>query len=315
MPVIYPMLQFVFGIAILLVSTRYFVRWVERVSAGMRISPLVVGSTLVAIGTSLPELVVSLTAMAEHDSGLAIANVVGSNIVNICLVLPVAVLAGKLRIGTTKTQRTAWVAIIVTIGFLVLYALRPSPVMSGTLLLAVAALVTYLEYQWGITGRSLEDFLRFRKAKKIKYGFVDILELLGSTIGVVVGGILAVNATELLSGALGVTTTVLGLSLTAVATSLPELATSVFSQEDREDKLALGNILGSNIYNLTLVAGIMLFFGSWGRLPVFDVVLLIIVMIVLLFLIRGYRGRVVPPGGSVIFLLMFAAYMFLLSKG
>ncbi len=315
MPIFSSAIQFAIGITILLVSTRFFVRWVERVSSGIRISPLVIGSTLVAIGTSIPELVVSLVAIAEHDANLAVANIVGSNVVNIALVLPAAVLAGKLRIGTTKTQRTVWVLLGVTVGFLVLYAARPAPFGSGMLLLSIAVLVTYLEYRWGVTGRSFEDYFRFRKVKKMNDGFMSILELLGSVIGVVVGGIMTVNATEGLATSLSVTTTVLGLSLTAVATSLPELLTSVFSQEDREDKLALGNVMGSNIYNLTLVAGVMLLFGSWGVLPLFDIGMLLVTAVALFALVRLKRGKVVPYRFAFAFLALFVVYMVSLAKG
>ena len=101
------LLKFGIGVVVLLLSTQTFVKLAKKISLALRISPLIVGITIVALGTSLPELSVSLIASINNDAGLAFGNIIGSNIVNILVVLPVCIVIGKLRIVKTKTQRSS----------------------------------------------------------------------------------------------------------------------------------------------------------------------------------------------------------------
>ena len=241
---------FIVGTLVLLFSTEIFIRTAVRISAKLRISPLIIGTTIVAIGTSIPELAVSGIAAANNDPGLAIGNIVGSNIVNITLVLPIGILIGKLRIGTTKTQRNALLLLAVT----ALFALPNIPAFpilsSGALLLVLALIFTIGEYRLGIIGRDHEDAVRFHSRKNHHPHSVKLALVALSLAGIVLGGYVTVASVESIARLSGYSTTILGLSLTAIATSLPELLATIVSQEEHQAKITIGNVMGSNVYNI-----------------------------------------------------------------
>lgn len=297
-----------FGILILLFSTQFLVRSAVKLSQAARISPLVVGVTVVAIGTSLPELSVSAVAAIKGDGGLALGNIVGSNILNMLMVFPAGVLLGKLRIGMTKTQKSVSVMTLITFLFFGLWILWPSYLL-GVALLSAAVLVTALEYKWGITGRDHEDILWVKKGSNEKIGTKRILILLASLVGVVSGGLIIVNTTESISAMTGYSTTLLGMTLTALATSLPELLTTIFAEKENQEKVVIGNIVGSNIYNLLLIGGVTALFSSGFRLPIIDWSWLLFVSLLFFGVLKSYSGKIVPKKVSIVFLLLLGLYL------
>ncbi len=146
------LLIFLAGIIVLLISTRIFVDVATKISFYLRISPLIIGATVVALGTSLPELTVSIFAILRGDPGLAAGNIIGSNIANILLVFPIGILFGGIRIGTTKTQRNGIMLLAATVIFFVFFKYFASPI-AGVILIGLAVMFTIKEYQWGIVGR------------------------------------------------------------------------------------------------------------------------------------------------------------------
>ena len=300
--------EFSIGILVLLFSTQKFVGLAKHISRIFQISPLIVGITVVAIGTSLPELAVSLTAISRQDAGLAMCNIIGSNIVNILLVFPIGLFIGKLRIGTTKTQRNALMLFVVTIVFYFSQTLEVIKPKAGLILIGLAMVTSLTEYKFAIFGRKHEDLKRFKNYKKEKFGFRTVLFGLALVAGIILGSILLVDAVEEISLITGISTTILGLTLTAVATSLPELLTTIFSQGEKEEKLTLGNILGSNIYNLLLVGGLTSLFLLDSRLPTKEWVWLLGTTTGFLFILRHYRGRKPPKFVGVLFLIILFIY-------
>jgi cation:H+ antiporter len=303
---------FIVGVLVLLYSTEIFVRMAVRISAKLRISPLIIGTTIVAIGTSVPELAVSGIAAANHDPGLAIGNIVGSNIVNITLVLPIGILIGKLRIGTTKTQRNALLLLAVT----ALFALPNIPAFpilsSGVLLLVLALIVTIGEYRLGIIGRDHEDAVRFHRRKNHHPHTVKLVFFVSSLAGIVLGGYITVASVEAIARLSGYSTTILGLSLTAIATSLPELLATIVSQKEHQAKIMIGNIIGSNIYNMLLIGGIVRLFRSPQSIPVIEWLFLLMVTAGFFAIIRRFGGKVIPKWVGAALLGMFAIFLIIL---
>ena len=307
------LLKFGIGLAILLFSTQKLVRLAEKVSRIFRISPLIVGITVVAIGTSLPELAVSLISIARHDVGLAMGNIIGSNIVNVLMVLPVGLfIDSKLRIGTTKTQRNALILLGVTLIFFLTQFAGTGKAVSGVFLIGLAAVISVIEYRLAVFGRTHEDSRRFKGMRNGKLGWGAIFFGLLFVLGIIGGGILVIDSVEKISLLTGISTTVLGLTLTAVATSLPELLTTIFSQEDYEEKITVGNILGSNIYNLLLVGGIISLFPLTVVIQTKEWIWLAITTIGFVYVLRRYKGQKPPRLIGVIFLL--ALFVYLLSQ-
>ncbi|MFC1647161.1 sodium:calcium antiporter [Patescibacteria group bacterium] len=305
-------LFFIIGVVILLYSTHFFVRQAEKISHLLRISPLIVGSTIVAFGTSLPELAVSLTATINKDIGLAMGNIVGSNITNVFLILPVGILVGKLRIGTTKTQRNAYLMIGITALFIFLYLLGVPGFLNGIVLLTAAVFVTLSQTLWGISGRSKEDAFRYKKPRPVKPKRSDYVHLTATVGGIISGGILTVMSIERIAEITGYSTTMLGLSVTAIATSLPELLTTIFSQRYNDEKIAIGDIIGSNIYNLSLVGGIVLLVSTWETLKTMEGAMLIFATGIFSIIIVNFKGKIVPKKVGYILFGLYALYFYLL---
>lgn len=303
---------FIFGIVLLLLSTQFFIKLAERISTSLKMSSLVIGLTVVSIGTSLPELVVSVVAVANHDAGLAMGNIIGSNIVNVFLVFAVGILTGKLRVGTIKTQRNIYIMAGITGLFLLLYFFGVSSRMAGAILLFFALLITLEQYAWGVNGRSHEDGQSYKRMGRASFQRIDIGKLFFVLVGIVLGGIITVSSVEQLSSLLGLSTTLLGLSITAIATSIPELMTTIFSQKNHEEKITIGNIIGSNIYNLALVGGILLFFSSWKIMTAYEIFMLITSTLSFTAVVILNKGGNIPKYIGMFLFCLFIAYIYFL---
>jgi cation:H+ antiporter len=305
--------SFSFGLLILLLSTEFLVRNAKLLAHKFRVSPLIIGLTIVALGTSLPELAVSTIAAINKDPGLALGNIVGSNIANILLILPVGVALGKIRIGTTKTPRSAAILVLITLVFLILHLTRIPAIFIGVILLTLGVAITVLECLWGISGRGREDAKAVKKLDTKPFTLLSFLLLVLSLIGITVGGISVVDSVEKLSGILGYSTTILGLSLIAVTTSLPELLTTMFSQSEHEEKLTVGNILGSNIYNLTIIGGVMYLFSSPTSLLAIDWIWLVGATLLFFSIIIMGEGKILSKFVGLTLFLLFIVYLGFLS--
>jgi len=190
------LLKFSAGLLILLFSTQKLVVLAEKISRKFRISPLIVGITIVAIGTSLPELTVSIISILKNDSGLAMGNIIGSNIANILMVFPTGILLGNLRIGTTKTQRSVLILLVVTALFFLSRYVGEFRKIFGISLIGLSVLVSFIEYQFGVSGRLHEDLKRFKMVYDEKLNSFLYLLALFLILGIIVGGILVVNSIE-----------------------------------------------------------------------------------------------------------------------
>ncbi len=307
-------IKFGLGVGVLLLATHAFVLLAKKISGILKLSPLVIGTTIVALGTSLPELAVSVVSIAQGDAGLAWGNIIGSNIVNVLFVLPVGIILGKLRIGTIKTQRNVWILLGAMVMFVAMQFSGLPGIYTGLALLAGAVVVTAEEYLWGVWGRKHEDGAMLRKLHTGRLRKRDGVGLVVAIGGIAMGGILIVSSVEGISQMTGVSTTILGLSLTAIATSLPELFTTIFGQEEHQAKITVGNIVGSNIYNLLLIGGVISLFTSVRQIARLDWVWLIAATGLLGWVLHRYKGQSVPRwvGGGL--LVLFFGYLWTLSK-
>lgn len=291
---------FLLGITLLLFSTHTLVKLAEKISRSLSVSPLIIGTTLVALGTSLPELTVSVLASLKHDAGLALGSIIGSNIANIFLVLPVGIFIGRLGIHSTKTQRNALLLLGVTLLFILLQQFSLPAIFPGLLLLTLALLVTFGEYHFGVLGKTclpagrpkVEKLLKEDERGKIS--LQKIPSVLLAALGIIAGGVLVVRSIENIAFITGLSTTILGLSLAAIATSLPELMATVFAQEDRQEEITLGDIIGSNIYNLLFVGGVVTLFSPAAAIPRQSWAWLIIATLCFVFILRYFSGKTVP---------------------
>ncbi len=252
--------ELVAGLLLLLVGGETLVKGSVAVATRLGVSPLLIGLTLVGFGTSTPELVASLRAAQIGAPGIAIGNVVGSNIANILLILGVA--AVILPIATTKEAfRRDGSVLVGTAVLLFLVVLMGSlEWWAGALFLVLLAAYTIFTY---LTERRSQDAsARVHEAeaaevapKGMSIGAGAALAV-GGIAAVVLGADLLVGAAVELARAAGLSEAVIGLTLVAVGTSLPELVTSVMAAIRRHGDVAFGNIVGSNIFNILGIAGV-----------------------------------------------------------
>lgn len=304
----WPFVIFLGGLLVLLIATSQLIRLATKLAYFLRLSPLIIGITVVAIGTSLPELAVSTIASVRGDFGLAVGNIIGSNIINVLLVLALGITTSEIRVGTTKTQRNIFFLTLLSAIYLAMIWLQMPAYLVAGCLLGLGLLFTIMEYVWGVAGRKLEDriWLKFHKETRLTGGDLIVLSL---CLGLIfVGGYAVVVAVKEIALITGVSTNILGLSVTAVATSLPEILTTVMSSRQKQGKLLLGNIIGSNVYNLVLIGGIASLWLKNYRLPFVDAQFFVLATLVFYGLLVFYKGKVIPRFIGVGLLAVCASY-------
>ena len=254
------------GLVLLVVGGEFLVRGAVQVAERLRISPLVIGLTLVGFGTSMPELVTSVQAGLKGSAGIAYGNIVGSNIANILLIAGVSALICPIVVARSALRRDAVVMLVTSMAFVAMAALTPMDRMLGALLLSV--LVGYIgfviwqegrtEAQGALHDKALaltESDPALSRAPVAKGYAIPLLTAAGGLVLVLLGGSVLVSGAVSLARGFGVSETVIGLTIVAVGTSMPELVTSVIAALKRQGDVAFGNVVGSNIYNILGIGG------------------------------------------------------------
>lgn len=295
---------------LLIKATGIFIAQTKQIAYQYRLSKLFVALILVALGTSLPELTVSGLAVQRGDMGLSLGGIVGSNITNATLIMGVAIVMGPLRIGTYKSQQNAWLLLCVTFLFISLYALPIPSLASGILLIGTSLGSMFWQYLKATRGISSVD------AHTIRNLYIESQPLWKITFKTAAGLVLLLGSAailvemlERLSISLGISTTALGLTIAALSTSLPELVTTVIAQRQGEGKIALGNILGSNIYNLAFIGGIISLHLPKNPQLQMSIPELVIATILLVFIIVYWKGKFVPKPLGLILLGSYVMFL------
>ncbi|MEM1351510.1 MAG: calcium/sodium antiporter [Pseudomonadota bacterium] len=252
------------GLVILLLAGDSLVKGAVNLSLRVGVPALIVSLTIVAFGTSAPELLISIQAILENAPGLALGNVVGSNTANILLVLGVPALLATMHTSEFNSRKTYVQMILASVLFIGLAFRGVFDWISGVILLAALALVL---------ADAFRDAHQHRKADKddveaepegadptLPMWRILVFLILG-LVGLPVGADLLVDNATVIAQQYGVSDTVIGLTLVAIGTSLPELATTVMAALRRQADVALGNVIGSNMFNLLAIIGVASFVG------------------------------------------------------
>jgi len=296
-----------FGLVALLVGGDFLVRGAVGVARRFGVSPLVIGLTLVGFGTSAPELVTSLSAALAGAPAIALGNVVGSNIANILLILALAALIRPVSAQMAGLPReAAWVGGS-ALGLAVLAVAGQISFVAGIGLLALLGV-----YLWGAFRSSAVPALDVDiPTDPLPKAATFLIVGLALTIG---GAIALVDGATGIARAYGVPEAVIGLTLVAVGTSLPELATTVMAARRGQSDVALGNILGSGIFNILGILGTTALFAKLpiesSLLPDIGVMLATTAVLIGLLFWRRAISRV----AGLVFLLLYAVYMAWLSQ-
>ena len=243
------------GLALLLVAGDLLVRGAVGFSLRAGVPSLIVGLTVVAFGTSAPELLISVQAALDDAPGIALGNVVGSNIANILLVLGAPALISTLDGRASDTRKSYLFMIVVSVVFIALGFAGPLSWWHGLVLLSLLILMLADAFRDSRVGPDAEVEGVDPDAARMARGRIALFLVLG-LIGLPAGAHLLIEGARNLALDLGISEAAIGLTLVAVGTSLPELATTVMAAFRREADVALGNVIGSNVFNLAAVMGV-----------------------------------------------------------
>jgi cation:H+ antiporter len=308
-------LQFVGGFVLLLFGAEYLVRGAVSLARRLNVSKMIIGMTIVAWGTTSPELVVSLQAAADNLPGISIGNVVGSNIANILLILGASAVIFPIVVQPSAIYRDAAMMLGSALLFSALALTGIIERWQAGAMVALLVVFTLYAFQTERKKGALNDAgdlaeeLEEEFEEGPKSTWLATLAVLGGVASVVVGAKLLVAAAVETANYFGVPEEVIGLTIVAVGTSLPELATAVVAAMKRHSEVAVGNIMGAGIYNLLMIIGLV---GLVVPIPIppqilsFDLWFMIAVTLLLLTLLLVNGGLSRPAGA--LFLACFTAY-------
>lgn len=250
------------GLVILLVAGDLLVRGAVNLSLRLGVPALVVGLTVVAFGTSAPELLVAIEAVMKDLPGIALGNVVGSNIANILLVLGLPALISGIRSSECDSQRSYLMMLGASLLFIALCFFGPITWWHAALLLAGLAFMLADSYRHAQRARRKSAQDAVDAIEELEEADPDMpywrigLYLVAGLMGLPLGADLLVDSASIIALRYGISDAVIGLTIVAVGTSLPELATTVMAALRRQADVAMGNVIGSNMFNLLGIIGI-----------------------------------------------------------
>ena len=305
---------FVVGFVLLISGANLLVEGSASIAKKLNISSIVIGLTIVAFGTSAPELIVNIFASVQGNTEIAIGNILGSNIVNILLILGVSSIIYPLA---TK-ENTVWKEIplsllaAILVGVMVNDTLIDGGTFSGLTkidgIVFIAFFIIFLYYTFGISKVSGENTdLEIKDMSYMK----SSLYIVGGLLGLVIGGKWIVDGAIKIAEGFNVSQSLIGLTVVAIGTSLPELATSAVAAYKKQSDIAIGNVVGSNIFNIFWILG---FSSVINPLPfskdsVIDIIMTIVASLILFLIMFIGKKHTVERWQGVIMILIYIGYV------
>lgn len=313
---------FFVGFALLIKGADLLVDGASSVANRMGVSALVVGLTIVAFGTSAPELVVNILASIQGNTDIAIGNIAGSNIVNILLILGIASVIYPLAVQ----RGTVWKEIpFALLAIVVVTVMASDAFIDGSAssvlsridgLVLISFFVIFLYYIFGVAKESAnqsvsEEVKRYTWTK-------STLMVVGGIAGLVLGGKWIVDGAVSFASSLGVSEALIGLTIVAIGTSLPELATSAVAAYRKNVDIAVGNVVGSNIFNVFWILGVSAVIQPLPLSPVFTTDLLVTIFATVLLFLALFVGRrhILERWQGVVMIGLYIVYiLYLVMRG
>ena len=313
---IFYLASIVFGFALLVWSADRFVDGAASTAKHLGMPSLLIGILIVGFGTSAPEMVVSAIAAYEGNPGLALGNAIGSNIVNIALILGITAIVAPIAVNSkiVKKEIPLLLLIVLFTGYLLLD--NTLTLFEGVILLAgFFALVLWSVFAaFRSRGDSFEDQMDIELNEDIMSLKVGIMWLVFGLILLIASSRLLVWGAVGVANSFGVSDLIIGLTIVALGTSLPELAASVMAARKGEHDIAIGNVVGSNMFNLLAVIGIAVIIAPMNSIPLevlerdwTIMLLLTIALFVMVYGFKGRNGRINRVEGTIL-ILCYAAY-------
>lgn len=306
----------VIGFALLTKGADFFVEGAAAVAKKLKVPAFIIGMTIVAMGTSAPECAVSVTAALKGNNQLAVSNAVGSNIFNLMVVCGACALVVPLAVKTSVLRREFPFSILVAV--LLLAAGMAGMEIGrgdGILLLTVFVVFLYWMVRTAIKARSQQESVHKEEQDGMDEDVRDlsaircIIYIIGGLAAIVLGGDWVVDGASVIAQSFGMSQNLVGLTVVAFGTSLPELVTSFTAARKNQSDMALGNVIGSNIFNVLLILGLAAAISpmTFNMENVIDTIILVIMSIEVYFFSR--KDHDIRRSEGIIMLAEYAAYV------
>ncbi|MDY0317696.1 MAG: calcium/sodium antiporter [Candidatus Izemoplasmatales bacterium] len=317
-------LLLIVGFVLLVKGADLFVEGSSKLAKILRIPPIIIGLTIVAFGTSTPEAAVSISASINGSEGISLGNVIGSNLVNISLILGLTTVITPMIVQKKTIVKEIPLALLGSVALLVMLldtSLTSETVNSlsrtdGIILLLFFGVFVYYIVEVAIKNKNNQKIYFIEKDDKKPSTLPSLLKLFIGLGGLVLGGWLVVKYGQEIALSLGMSETLVGLTIVAIGTSLPELVTSVTAALKKESEIALGNIIGSNIFNIMFVLGISSTINpiTISSNIVIDIALMIMVTFVVMIFATTHKRKINRIEGSVLLTIYLAYLTFILIR-
>ena len=307
------------GLALVILGAEWLVDGASSIARKAGLSEFLIGMTIVGIGTSMPELVVSLTGALKGNADIAIGNVVGSNIFNVLMILGVTALISPISITRENKRRDIPLNILATV-LLICFGMQHTlfgvggsdtiNALEGGVFLILFAAYMYLSFKTGNVGDEKEEESE-KESTKDRSVFVAVLMVIAGLAGLVFGGDVFVDSACRIALEAGLSDKFVAITILAGGTSMPELITCVVAAAKNKGALALGNIIGSNISNILLILGASALACplSFANMKVVDLGVITLSSVMLLVSAWTGRDNKISRWDGASYLLIFAAYM------
>ncbi|MCD7922692.1 MAG: calcium/sodium antiporter [Clostridiales bacterium] len=299
----------VIGFVLLIKGADFFVDGAASIAQKLRVPGFIIGMTVVAMGTSAPECAVSITASIRGSNGMAISNVIGSNVFNLLVVCGMCALFSPLVIKKSTLKKEFPFSILAAVILLVLGAI-------GMSVNRVEGVILLLVFVFFLSWMVLSATKAMGAGQEIESGEMKelsnlrcVLYVIGGMAAIVAGGQMVVNSAEVIALRFGMSETLVGLTICSIGTSLPELVTSIVAARKNQADMALGNVIGSNIFNILLVGGLATAISPIAvtQSNLTDLGFLIAVSAYMLLLV--WKRQELRRGGGISMLVIYGAYM------
>lgn len=304
-------LYLLIGLGLILGGANFLTDGASALAKRFHISPLVIGLTIVAFGTSAPELTVSIVSAIQGNAELSIGNVVGSNIFNVLMIVGVTAMVSPIQVTKGTLSKEIPLAILSSIVLWIcasdifLHTGESNILNRADGMLMLCFFTIFLGYTFAIShnNESSSDSIKSLPLWRC------ILYIIGGLTALIYGGRLFVDGASSIARLLGVSESIIGLTLVAMGTSLPELATSVIAAMKKNPEIAIGNVIGSNLFNVFFVLGTSATISPlpMGNITNFDLIYLLGASILMFFVGKFNKVRIITRGEGVI---MIVAYLF-----
>ena len=301
----------VVGFIVLIKGADLFVDGASNVALNFKVSKMLIGLTIVAFGTSAPEFAVSVKGLLSNSGDIVLGNVIGSNILNILLILGVSAIIHPLVVKNNTVKKELPITLLITSLFAVLLSDNifdkklTNSFTRGDGIVLILFFLVFIYYLITLMRNKVED----EKDKEVMPLFKAIMFTLVGLISIIIGSNFVVDSASALAKAIGISERIISLTIIALGTSLPELVTSITATKKGEYDIAIGNVVGSNIFNIGIVIGLpVALLGGIGTIAFSYIDLIVMIATALMLFVFSRNDYKISRREGICFLLVFIVY-------